>query len=162
MFALGREHGGRVPAVRPGLLASDEHLCGTVDPIRVGFAGSFLGKKFFEGFDRLTLGTQVGMESFPSAFPSESAFPTPAESGGGVELVGRVDPSHSADDLGGEVEGQVGVFGPNGGGQPVAGIVGQGDGFGRCPKGRAHEDGAENFLLHQAAGRIDFGDEGGR
>src|SRR3546814_2140209 len=74
---------------------------------------------------------QVGAHAFAAAFAAEAGFLVAAEADGGVEIVGAVDPDHAGLDLGRNVEGKIDVLAPDGGGEAVFGVVGEGHGLDR-------------------------------
>ena len=91
-----------ISAVGTGLFASDEQFGSSVNLGSRRFRGTGLGFDGCEGlFGRVTRSGIVGLQTLPSALPSETAFSSPAKTGGGIELVGRIDPRYfSANDLG--------------------------------------------------------------
>src|SRR5208337_2021925 len=85
-------------------------------------------------------GDAVLEQAFAAALAAEAALAIAAEARGGVEHVGRIDPDDASLDPGRDFERAIDVFGPDGGCEPVARVVGERDRL----VGRAERRGDEN------------------
>src|SRR5690606_27579428 len=175
-LALRPQHRVAVVAVRSLLLAADVELGGAVDGRAAGGGapavlrvaqqlGSGGLSQVVHGVlpeARLEGGPEVLEHALVPALAAEAALPVAAEAGGGVELVGRVDPHHAGLELRCDVEGEVDVLGPDAGGEAVARVVGQLDGLLRRAEGEADDDRPEDLLLSYGRGWRDVGEQGRR
>ena len=93
-------------------------------------------------------GAGVSIESFPPSFSTKAAFPSSSKAGSGIKLIGRIDPSDSANQFGCDIQSKVDILGPDRGRQSIAGIIGQSDRFGGGAKSGTNQDRTKNFLLH--------------
>ena len=73
---------------------------------------------------------QIFQQAFPAALAAVAAFAIAAESAGGVEQVGAIDPDHAGFDLRRNVQRNVDALAPHAGGEAVHRVVGQFDRFG--------------------------------
>ncbi len=101
-------------------------------------------------------------QPFLAAFAPEPALAVAAEAGRGVELVGAVDPHRAGLDLGGDLQGEVDVLGPDARGETEAGVVGELQGFFRGAEGHRHQHRAEDLHLRDGRRRGDVGEQGRR
>jgi hypothetical protein len=65
-------------------------------------------------------GFRIGGHAFAPALAAEAGFLVAAEADGGVEVVGRVDPDDAGLEFRRDIEGEVDVLAPDGGGEAVA------------------------------------------
>ena len=105
---------------------------------------------------------QIFIQAFLAAFAPEAALTVTAKTGGGIKLVGAINPHHAGFDLARCIQRHIDVFAPHAGGKAVAGVVGERNGFGRCAESHADEHWPENFhLCHGGCGR-NIGEQCGR
>src|SRR5690242_20597702 len=93
---------------------------------------------------------------FLAALPPEPRLAIPAEPGGRVEEIRRVDPDHAGLDLGRDVEREIDVLGPDARRQSVRRIVRELHGLGRSAEGHRDQYGSEDFDLRDARGGRDI------
>ena len=96
------------------------------------------------------------------ALAAVAALAVPAEAGGRVEHVRAVDPHRAGLHPRRDVEREVDVLRPQAGGETVARVVGELDGFVRRAEGHQRDDGAEDLDPRHGAGRLDVGQQRGR
>src|SRR5690606_28005201 len=88
-----------------------------------------------------------------SALAAKTAFAVAAKPACRVEHVGAVDPYHASLELRRDMKGEIDVLTPYRGGQTVARVVGQFDGFFRIAERHRGQHRAEHFLLSENVGR---------
>src|SRR5690606_34023505 len=102
--ALPVEHGHRIIAVGPHLLAADEKFWRTVDEGVATVAALEYAARCIVGFEQAALRfsrRQIFVHALAAAFATEAALAVAAEAAGGVEHVGAVDPDDPSLELGG-------------------------------------------------------------
>ena len=168
LAAGGIEHGVAIAGIGPRLLAADIKLGAAVGRIVHVFGWRDAGRSVeAQGTGRAGLGLRlvgdpVLGQAFAAALAAKAAFPVSAETRGGVEHVGRIDPDDASLDASGDLKRAIDVLRPDGRREAVAGVVGEGDRFIRRAKGRGDQHRAEDFFAREHGGRVDAGDQGRR
>ena len=164
---VGIENRVAVAGVGPRLLAADIELGGAVEAAgavrpterararRSRRAG--LGRD--SGLPVGVVGDAVLGQALAPALAAEAAFAIAAEAGGGVEQVGRIDPDDAGLDARRDLERAIDVLGPDGGGEAVAGVVGERDRLVRRAEGHRDQHRAEDLLAREDRGGLDAGDQ---
>src|SRR5690606_16482608 len=109
-----------IVSVGPHLLAADIELRRPVDRVGEG-AGGNGGCEGCDGLAaRMFRRLQIFAHAFRAAFAPEAAFAIAAETAGGVEHVGAVDPDDAGLEARGRFQCPVDVLAPDGSREPVA------------------------------------------
>ncbi len=156
------EHGAGIAAVGAGLLAADIHLGGLVEMGFVERIGG-LGLSCLGSRTRLEVllpsRLEIGGHAFAATFTAEAALLVATKADRGIEIVGAVDPDHTGLELGRDIEGQIDVLAPDGGGEAIFGVVGQGHSFLGGTEAHGHQNRPEDFLGDKGICRRDIGDQ---
>src|SRR5690606_25118496 len=151
--AGGAVDGAGIAGIGAGLLAADVHLGGAVDAFGKVYGAGRLRRRLGR-LEHLVGGLQfllpralqIDAHAFAAAFAAEAGFLVAAEADRGIEVVGAVDPDDAGLDLGRDVEGDVDVLAPDGGGEAVAGVVGERHRLLVGAEAHGDENGAEDLL----------------
>ncbi|AEK62022.1 hypothetical protein CFU_2194 [Collimonas fungivorans Ter331] len=166
-LSRGAEHGLRMLAVRPDLLAADVQLGGAVERGQARSAARLMCRRFYvRGVRGNTLATfspgprfKIFVAAFAAALASESRFAITAESDAGIEQVGRIHPDHARLQLRRNAQRQADGFAPDAGCQAVACVVGQRHGFVGRAKSHRGKHRPENFFGGHRGARMHVGEQ---
>ena len=130
LFALA-QHRIAVTAVRTRLLAADIVLHRAVDCAADCDLRSAIRRRrrlecrlrFCQRQPLFPIGRQIFIQSLAAAFTAKTAFAVTAESGAGIEQVGRIDPDDAGLDTRGHIECEIDVLRPDRCGEPVLRVL---------------------------------------
>ena len=158
--AFGVVDGVGIVAVGADLLAADKEFGRAVDKgavaglLRACAAGE--GPRLNRGGLFGGCGRQIFQHALAAALAPEPALAKAAETAGGVEEIGAVDPDHACLELWGNMEGEIDVFRPDGGGEAVTRVVGEFDRLAGGAEADGRKNRAEDLFLGEQVRRADL------